>query len=73
MAYSVLSRNGEETFNKFTSPDPDQDNLRGGSSHGYIPSYVKQIKSIGAIVLKVNAYQNALPSHSPPGVRAMIS
>ena len=33
MAYSVLSRNGEESFNKLLSNDPDPYHLRGGPSH----------------------------------------
>ena len=36
---TVLSRNGEESFNKFLSPGPDR--LRGGPSHGYTPFCVK--------------------------------
>ena len=42
MSYLVLSRNAEEPFNKFFSPDPDPDSdrLRGGPSYGYTPSYV---------------------------------
>ena len=40
----VLSLKGEGFFNKFTSPDPDpgQDNLTGGTSHGYTPSSVNK-------------------------------
>ena len=30
MSYLVLSRNGEESFNNFLSPDLDTDHLRGG-------------------------------------------
>ena len=41
MSYLVLPRNGEESLNKFLSADPDLDHLRGGSSHGYAPSCVK--------------------------------
>ena len=33
MAYFVLSHIDEESFNKFLSPDPDPENLRGGPSH----------------------------------------
>ena len=51
LAYFVLSRNGEESFNKFSSPNlvPDPDHLRGGPSHGDITD-VEKIKSIGRIV-----------------------
>ena len=37
MSYLVLSRNGEESFNKFLSPDPDPglDHLGRGANHGY--------------------------------------
>ena len=40
MAYFVLSRNGEESLNKFLSPDPDR--LRGGPSHGHSTSCVNK-------------------------------
>ena len=33
VAYSVLSPDGEESFNKLSSPDPDH--IRGGPNHGY--------------------------------------
>ena len=33
MTYFALSPNGEESLNKFSSPDPDH--LRGGPSHKY--------------------------------------
>ena len=39
MSYLVLSRNGDESFNK--SLDPDLDHLREGPSHGFTPSRVK--------------------------------
>ena len=39
MSYLVLSRNGEESFNKFLTPDPDPDHFTGGSSKGYISFY----------------------------------
>ena len=44
MSYLVVSRNGEESFNKFSIPDPnpDLDRLSGGPSHGYTPSCVKK-------------------------------
>ena len=44
MAYLVLSPNGEESFNKFLSPDPapDQDHVRRGPSHGYNTSCVQK-------------------------------
>ena len=43
MAYS----NGEESLNKFLSPDPDPDHLRGGPSHGYNTSCLKRrIKAV---------------------------
>ena len=41
MSYLILSRNGEESFNKFWSPDPDH--LRGGPIHGYTPSCVNNL------------------------------
>ena len=39
MAYVVLSRNGEESFNKFSSPDPepDPDHLRSHGDNTYAP------------------------------------
>ena len=42
MSYLVLSRNGEESLNKFSIPDPnpDLDHLIGGPSQGYTPSCV---------------------------------
>ena len=55
MAYLVQSCNGEESFNKFWSPDPDQhpDNVRGGPSHGpRVILLVYKIKSIAAIVFE---------------------
>ena len=44
MAYFVISRNGEESFDAFSSPDPDPvlDFLRGGPSHGYNTFCVKK-------------------------------
>ena len=44
MSYLVLSSNGEESVNIFSSQnsDPDPDYLRGGPSHGYTPSYVNK-------------------------------
>ena len=41
--YFVSSPNGEESLNKFMSPDPDSDldHLGGGPSHGYNTSCVK--------------------------------
>ena len=43
MAYSVLSRKCEESFNKLlgTDADPDPAHLGGGPSHGYNTSCVK--------------------------------
>ena len=41
--HSVLSRNGEESFNECSSPDHDPDHLRGGSNHGYNSSCLKKI------------------------------
>ena len=71
MSYLVQSHNGEGLFNKFLSPDLDH--LRGGSSHGFIPSCVKKIKSIRAIVFELRAQineqpkdPNALPLHFAP-------
>ena len=40
MAYSVVSPNGEESLNKFLSPDPDH--IRGGPSHGDDTSCIKK-------------------------------
>ena len=40
MAYFVVSRNGEESFNKFLSPDPDH--LRAGPRHRYNTYFVKK-------------------------------
>ena len=51
MANFGLSRNGEESFNKYLSPDPGH--LRGGPSYGDNTSRVKKIKSIGAIVFQL--------------------
>ena len=44
MSYLVLYPDGEESFNKFLSPDPEPDleNLRGGPSRAYITSCVKK-------------------------------
>ena len=55
MACFVLSPNGEESLNKFLSPDPDPhpDHLRGGPSHEYNNNGVKKIKSIEAIVFEL--------------------
>ena len=39
VSYLVLPRYGEESFNKFLSPNLD---LGGGLSHGYTPSCVKK-------------------------------
>ena len=75
MAYFLLSRNGEESFNKFLSPDPDH--FRGGPSYGDNISCVK-IMSIGAIVTDPDIHidrqtdTNALPSHSSTGARVKI-
>ena len=54
MACVVLSRNCEESFSTFSSPDsdPDLDRLRGGPSHGHITYCVK---SIGARVFELRA------------------
>ena len=41
MEYFVLSLNGEESLNKFLSPDPGH--LRGGSSHGRSTSCVQKL------------------------------
>ena len=41
MAYFVLSRNCEESFNEFLSPGPDPDHPRGGPSHIDINSCAK--------------------------------
>ena len=50
MAHFVLSPNGEESLNRFSSPDPNPDrvHLRGGNN----TSYVKN-KSIGAIIFEL--------------------
>ena len=44
MAYFLLPPNGEESFNTFLCPDsdPDSHHLKGGPSHGYNTSCVKQ-------------------------------
>ena len=42
MSYLVLSRNGDESFNNFLSPDPDSDHLRGGPNHWYNTSCVEK-------------------------------
>ena len=44
MSYFVVSPNGEKFLNKLLSPDPDwdPDHLRGGRSHGYNTSCVKE-------------------------------
>ena len=52
VAYFVLSPNGEEYLNKFLTPDPDPDHLRG-PSHGYETSCVEKIKTIGKIVFEL--------------------
>ena len=41
MGYFVPCPNGEVSFNKFLSPDPDH--LRGGPSHGYNTSCKNQL------------------------------
>ena len=41
MSYLVLFRNGDESPNKFLSPDPDSDHVRGGPRHEYNTSCVK--------------------------------
>ena len=81
MAYFVLSRNGEESFNTFLSPNPnpDPDHLRGGPSRGYNTFCLKYqvIKSCGAIVFELRARAdkqtdpNSLPSHSFPEARVI--
>ena len=45
VAYVVLSRNGEDSFNKLLSPypEPGPDILRGGPNHGYSTSCEKKI------------------------------
>ena len=76
MTYLVVSRNGEESFYKFVTPDqdPNPDHLREGPSHGHNTSCVK-IKSVNAIVFESLARTdkqtdpNALHSHSSPGPR----
>ena len=52
MSFLVLSRNGEQSFNKYLTPDPDPvpDRFRGGLSLGYTPSCVKKINSIGDVI-----------------------
>ena len=44
MAQFVLSRNGEESLNKFLSQNPDRDlvHIRRGQSHGDNILYVKK-------------------------------
>ena len=44
------SPNGEESFDKLLSPDPDLDHLREGLSHRGYYLLCKKIKSIGALV-----------------------
>ena len=58
MAYSVQSRNGQESFNKLLPPDPDPnlEPLREGLCRWGNFSFVKKIKSIGAIVFKLRAW-----------------
>ena len=55
MAHSVLSPNGEESYNIFLSPNPDTDpdHLRGGPSHECNTYCVTKTKSIGAIVFEL--------------------
>ena len=55
IAYLVQSPNGEESLNKFSSPnpEPDPDHLTRGPGHGYNTSSVKKIKSMGAIVFEL--------------------
>ena len=68
----LLSRNGEESFNKFLSPDPD--NFLGGPSHGHFISltmfclqstgiFVRYfvIEATGRTLWKHNAYVLAHP------------
>ena len=46
-----VSPNGEKSLtNSFLSPDPDEDDPRGGPNPGYNTSFVKKIKSIRARV-----------------------
>ena len=74
VAYFDVSRNRDESFNKFLSPDPDPnpDHLRGGPSHGDNTSCVKnQVNRGTSFELCVlidkqtdrETYPNALPSH----------
>ena len=53
VAYLILSRNGEESFNKSLSPDPDPNDLRG-PSHGY-NTLCRRITPNGAIVFELLA------------------
>ena len=53
--YSVLSRNGDESFNAFLSPDPDHPR---GPSHEDNTSCVQKIESIGATVVGLHAWTN---------------
>ena len=71
MPHLVLSRNGDESFNNFFSPDPDPDpdHVRGRTEpREYV--LCKKIKSIGAIVFvrKETNRPNALvPLHGSKG------
>ena len=76
MAYCVLSRNAEECFNYFLSPDPDPAHIRGGLSHGYNTSCVTKIKSIGAIFFWVTRPDVDImhyPKNSSPRARVNVS
>ena len=70
LAYFGLSPDGEESLNKLLIPDvdrgggdPDPDHLRGGPSHAYNTSCVKDPNALPVITLTLL---------SRPGVRANI-
>ena len=79
MAYfdgTFCPRYGEESLNKFSSPDPgpDPDHPRGGPSHGYNTSCVKTSSQSEQHLLNYASGQtdtNALLSHYSAGVRVL--
>ena len=65
MSYFVLSRNGEVSFNKFLSPNPDldPDHLRSQLEKCILRNACSQTNRQTDL--------NALPSHSYPGARVI--